>query len=275
MLGWPVAVECADVRLFELVSGLYGRLPRPDGADVDRIRLLRNADGTCRGDSSFGDALGPCDEAVALSWLDDQLTIGAQHRRQDLLFLHAAALLRNDRAVLLLADSGGGKSTASWAAVHQGFALMSDELAPVRVEDATVLPHPRAVCLKTRPPGPWPLPEGTIRTAGGFHVPPELLPLPPAEGPAPIAALVFVSHRTDGSEPRLTPIAPAEGAARLYAHSLNPLAHAGDGLDAVSALARKVPAFTLVSTDLPKTARLIASLCDAPAQAGTGTARGL
>ena len=65
---------------------------------------------------------------------------------------------------------------------------------------------------------------------------------------------MFVSHRTDGSEPRLTAIAPAEGAARLYAHSLNPLAHAGDGLDAVSALAGRVPAYTLVSTDLPKTA---------------------
>jgi hypothetical protein len=275
MLGWPVALECSDVRLFDLVRGLYGRLPPAEADDADRIRLLREADGTCRGDSTFGEALPPCEEAVALSWLDDQLTIGAQHRRQDLLFLHAAALRRNARAVLLLAESGGGKSTASWAAVHEGFALMSDELAPVRVEDATVLPHPRAVCLKTRPPGPWPLPEGTFSTAGGFHVPPELLPLPPADGPAPIAALVFVSHRTDGSDPRLTSIAPAEAAARLYAHSLNPLAHAGDGLDAVSALARRVPAFTLVSTDLPKTARLIASLCDAPAQAGTVTGRGL
>jgi hypothetical protein len=264
MLGWSVALECADVRLFELVRGLYGRLPHPDGAAVDRVRLFREGDGTtCRGDSSFGAALDPCDEAVALSWVDDQLTIGAQHRRQDLLFLHAAALRRDGRAVLLLAESGGGKSTASWALVHHGFALMSDELAPVRVEDGTVLPHPRAVCLKTRPPGPWPLPEGTIRTAGGYHVPPELLPLPPADGPAPVAALLFVSHRTDDSEPRLTAIAPAEGAVRLYAHSLNPLAHAGDGLDAVASLSGRVPAFTLVSTDLPRTARLVASLCDA------------
>lgn len=266
MLGWPVAVECADMRLLELVRGLYGRLARPDGPDADRVHLLREADGTtCRGDSSFGDPLDACDEAVALSWLDDQLTIGAQHRRPDLLFLHAAALRRNGRAVLLLAESGGGKSTASWALVHDGFALMSDELAPVRVADATVLPHPRAVCLKTRPPGPWPLPEGTIRTAGGFHVPPDLLPLAPADAPAPIAALLFVSHLTDESEPRLTAIAPAEGAARLYAHSLNPLAHAGEGLDAVSALAGRVPAFTLVSTDLPRTARLVGSLCDDPA----------
>jgi hypothetical protein len=268
MLGWAVGIECADARLFELVRALYGLLPRPEDAVADRVRLQREADGTtCRGESSFGEALAPCDEAVALSWLDDQLTIGAQHRRQDLLFLHAAALRRHDRAVLLLAESGGGKSTASWAAVHHGFALMSDELAPVRLEDATVLPHPRAMCLKTPPPGPWALPEGTVRSAGGFHVPADRLPLAPADRPAPVAALIFVSHRTDDPEPVLTAIAPAEGAARLYAHSLNPLAHAGDGLDAVSALALRVPAFTLVSADLPKTARLLASLCDGPGQA--------
>lgn len=271
MLGWAVRVDCGDDRLFQLVHGLYGRFARAEGPDdADHVRLSREPDGSCRGATSFGGATEPCDEAAALSWLDDQLTIGAQYRRPDLLFLHAAAVHRGGRALLLLAESGGGKSTATWAAVHSGFALMSDELAPVRAGDATVLAHPRAVCLKTHPPGPWAVPDGTLRTAGGFHVPPELLPLPPVDDPTPAAALVFVSHRRDGGEPVLSAVAPAEAAARLYAHSLNPLAHGGDGLDAVEALARRVPAFTLVSADLPRTAQVLASLTDGP-PAGAGT----
>lgn len=222
---------------------------------------------TYTGRASFGPATRVADSGALLSWLDDELTIGAQERRPDLLFLHAAAVARRSRALLLLADSGGGKSTATWAAVHEGFTLLSDELAPVRPADATVFPHPRAVCLKTLPPGPWPLPEGTLRSSGGYHVPPDLLPLPPADLPTSIGALVFVGYRPELPEPALLPIGPAEAAARLYAHSLNPLAHGSDGLDAVASLAELCPAFVLHSGELRATARLLTALCEHPAQA--------
>lgn len=228
--------------------------------------------GAYLGRTTFGAPCEADDAGTLLSWLDDALTIGAQERRPDLLFLHAAAVSRRGRAVLLLADSGGGKSTATWAAVHEGFALLSDELAPVQPAEGLVLPHPRAVCLKVRPPGPWPLPDGTLQSTGGFHVPPDRLPLPAADGPAAIGALVFVGYRPDLAEPALSPIGAAACAARLYSHSLNPLAHGADGLDAVAALAERCPAFLLHSGELRATARLLASLCGEPDRAGTASA---
>ncbi|MEA3011127.1 MAG: hypothetical protein QOJ91_2819 [Sphingomonadales bacterium] len=51
--------------------------------------------------------------------------------RRGLLSFHAAALSRNDRAVLIMADKGAGKSTLSWALQSQGWELLADDLARV------------------------------------------------------------------------------------------------------------------------------------------------
>jgi hypothetical protein len=195
-----------------------------------------------------------------VSWLDDQMTIDAQQDRPDLLFLHAAALSRKGRALLLAAESGGGKSTTAWAAVHHGFSLLSDELAPLDPRTLDVHPHLRAVCLKTRPPRSHPLPRGTLRTEAGFHVPVPLWPSAPARRPVPLEALVFLSYSPELPNPTLVPIGAAETAARLYAHSLNPLAHEGEGLDTMLALASRVPGFVLRSGELRQTCALLRTI---------------
>lgn len=263
MVGWPVLVDCPDEELFPYVESLYGGL-RPAETEVEeRFVLTRGADdGSWRGECGFTPPAEHTSRAAILSWLDDQLTVGAQHRRTDLLFVHAAALGRHGRAVLLVAESGGGKSTTSWAALHHGFALLSDELAPVDPESLEVHPHTRAVCLKTPPPDPYVLPAGTLQTSGGYYVAPRYLPSSPSTVPLPLSALVFVSYRPDAPRPLIRPISPAEGAVRLYAHCLNPLAHQGDGLDAAIALSDRVPSFVLHSGDLRQTCALLASALD-------------
>jgi hypothetical protein len=261
VLGWPVLLDCPDEELFPYVESLYGGL-RPAEAEVEeRFVLTRGPDnGSWRGECGFAAPTELPNRAAILSWLDDQLTVGAQHRRSDLLFVHAAALGRHGRAVLLVAESGGGKSTTSWAALHHGFTLLSDELAPVDPFSLDVHAHPRAVCLKARPPDPYVLPSGTMQTSGGYYIASRLLPAPPAREPLPLGALVFVTYRPDQPQPTLRPISPAEGAVRLYAHCLNPLAHGGDGLDAAIAISDRAPAFVLHSGDLARTSALLASV---------------
>lgn len=251
-------VECSDPRLARLAQGLYGRFPPARRSDPDVFRLARDPRGAIvHGTTPGGARVAAGSDSALLSWLDDELTIGAQQRRPDLLFVHAAALARHGRAVLLAADSGGGKSTTSWAALHHGFTLLSDELAPVDPRSLAVLPHPRAVCLKARPPRPYTLPAGTLRSTGGFHVPAVRLPRPPGRRPVPLAAIVFVAYRPDLDRPELRAIGPAEAAARLYSHTLNPLAHPEDGLAPAAAVAKRVPAYVLFSNDLPETCALL------------------
>lgn len=64
------------------------------------------------------------------------------------LMLHAAVLARGDRAVLLPAPPGSGKSTLCAALMHSGWRLLSDELALLSPTDGWVSPLCRPVSLK-------------------------------------------------------------------------------------------------------------------------------
>lgn len=64
------------------------------------------------------------------------------------LMLHAAVLARGDRALLLPAPPGSGKSTLCAALMHSGWRLLSDELALLSPEHGWVTPLGRPVSLK-------------------------------------------------------------------------------------------------------------------------------
>ena len=64
------------------------------------------------------------------------------------LVMHAAALERNGRAVLMPAPSGSGKSTLTAAMSWRGWRLFTDEMSVFRFEDLALVPNPRPVSLK-------------------------------------------------------------------------------------------------------------------------------
>jgi hypothetical protein len=107
--------------------------------------------------------------------LDKDLTIALQLQRADLFFLHAAVVALDDRAVVLSAPSGTGKSTLALALLENGFDYLSDELAPIDVQRLTVHPFPHALCLKSPPPAPYCLPTGALGIGVRYHVPGDIL----------------------------------------------------------------------------------------------------
>jgi HprK-related kinase A len=64
------------------------------------------------------------------------------------LLLHAGAVERYGRAVLLPALPGSGKSTLTAALMARGYRLLSDEFGVVRMHDTQLLPMLRPVALK-------------------------------------------------------------------------------------------------------------------------------
>jgi hypothetical protein len=191
--------------------------------------------------------------------LEKSLTVELQKRCPDLYFLHAAALEWKGKAYLLAAESGGGKSTTTWALLHHGFRYLSDELSPIDPRSLKVFPYPHALCLKRRP-SDYPLPAGTVDLGRTLHVPVDLLPSEAITEPVPLAGLFLVSYRPDLDAPELRSVTAAEAGARLYLTALNALSHASRGLDAAVHIAEQVPCFAIHTAGLPATCALIRSV---------------
>ena len=205
------------------------------------------------------DAMVSMDTGEFLYELEHYLVRELQKRRTDLYFLHAAALETAGNAHLIIAESGGGKSTAAWGLLHHGFGYLSDELAPIDLRCIEVHAYPHALCLKQAPPLPYRLPADTVRTARTLHVPVPYLPRVAAQDAYPLGSLWFLRYRPELPGPMVRSITPGEASARLYANALNQLAHPNAGLDAAVRIAEAVPSFWLDSAGLDSTCELIRS----------------
>jgi len=73
----------------------------------------------------------------------------ANHAHQYLV-VHAAAVAKDDRAMIMPAPPGSGKSTLCAGLVARGWRLLSDELTLISVDDGLITPLPRPVSLKNQ-----------------------------------------------------------------------------------------------------------------------------
>jgi hypothetical protein len=215
------------------------------------------------------DAAAGLDELVYM--LEQSIVVELQKGNPALLFLHAAALEWHGRACLLVADSGGGKSTTAWALLHHGFGYLSDELAPIALDAMQVLGYPHALCLKREVSAPYTLPAATVSLGRTMHVPTAHLPLASAwDTGRPLAAVFHLAYTPSAPQPTLSPMSAAAATALLYVNALNALSHPACGLDAVKRVAEHVPNFRVTTGDLPQSCALIkealeTSLRSAPA----------
>lgn len=238
----------------------FAELLDPVGADsVDLEYSLYDDGGALVAECPGREPIRTGDEGRLFYAVEQELTIALQSLRPDLLFLHAAVLTLDGRAILLAGDSAAGKSTLAFALARHGFAYLSDELAPIALESMCVHPYPRALLLKQPPPDGYELPEATRRTARGLHVPVSALGRGrPPEDPVPLDAIFFLEPWQAGRRaPRANPVRAAEATLRLLANALNPAAHPDDGLDAAIAIAGSARCFTLSAAELHTTVELV------------------
>ncbi len=90
----------------------------------------------------------PLPRAQALPMLEWGLNWCVTAYSQHILVLHAAAVARGNRAAILPAPPGSGKSTLCAALVNRGWRLLSDELTLISLETGQVMGLARPVNLK-------------------------------------------------------------------------------------------------------------------------------
>jgi hypothetical protein len=254
--GIEVEVATADPDCKRLLSGNYSSFETQANNPTLTYSVHKCSDGGFEISRGGEYPLRASDDGDLLFQLEKEITIEVQKLRPDLYFLHAAALDYEGLGLMLVANSGGGKSTTTWALSHHGFRYLSDELAPIDLRTLEVFPYPHALGLKTLPPSSYRLPRETIHTSRTVHVPVEALPGGGQSVPTRLAAIFFVSYRPDAF-PRTVPISRGEAAARLFANALNPLAHPNEGLDGALEIATRCSTFELVTNDLSQTCAVV------------------
>jgi hypothetical protein len=258
VLGQEVIIESMDERVHDALSANFAAMVSHGNGDPPDLRYTIALEGEDYSIGRQGLQIRRTLRRGSFVWeLDKDLTIELQRKRKDLFFLHAAAVERHGKAYLLAAESGGGKSTTTYALLHEGFGYLSDELSPIDLQTLQVLAYPHALCLKELPVPPYSLPKGALRLGQTIHIPTEDLPGTTITRPLPLGGIFLLRYSASTRDPEMRSVSQAEAAARLYVMALNALSHAGYGLDPVLQLVKTVPCYALDSAGLPETCAVI------------------
>lgn len=170
---------------------------------------------------------------------------------------HAGVVARHGRAVAFPAQSGGGKTTLTAAAVAAGFAYLSDEALCVRFDGGEVEAYPRPLALS-----PW-----SRRHAGLDHVhahrlsAEEVAVTAAALGAWPPPAGVRLGHVVElvrrPGPPALLESRADEAMAQLVRHSFNHYKRPREIFELCASLAREARAWRLELSDPVDAAALL------------------
>jgi HprK-related kinase A len=195
-----------------------------------------------------------------------QMALGARRY----LLLHASAVERHGRAVLMTGISGAGKSTLATLLAARGWRFMGDEFALLDPQTGLVHAFPRLISLKNEAiaaaQAAWPnarmgpllasTPKGDIR-----HMVPDARAIAAMDVPATPALLLFPRY---GFAAAVRSVPPAEAFVRMTQASTNYVALGEPGFAALTALIAGIPSIAIDYPDGDSAVAQVEALCAAP-----------
>jgi len=170
------------------------------------------------------------------------------------MLLHAAALARDGKALVLAGKTGAGKTTLATWLVCRGFDYLTDELVHVDMQALCVSGFARPLHLKEPARALF---AGVVDVDGGdaimasplgTHISPTRLGARAARRARP-CAVVLPAYRA-GAPLDLHPLAKAQAATRLMGCLVNARDRPQHGFGEVAGLVQAVPAFAMTYSDL-------------------------
>jgi len=220
----------------------------------------------------------PVPVSQAFAMLEWGLNWVVSTHAHDHLILHSAVLAKGDRALLLAGDPGAGKSTLCAALMHDGWRLLSDELALVELSSGLLRPLARPVSLKNESievirarAGSECLSAVACGTTKGdvAHVRPDSDSVLQRDRSARPAWLVFPAFSRRPCVARLEAVGRARAMMSMVRHGFNYGLLAGEGFEAMAALVGQCDLFraeySMLDEILPQLNALV-GCADAPAE---------
>jgi HprK-related kinase A len=241
-------------RPLDQLAELYRDYPTPEIPDysvrleaVSFLRRFIRPSVSINGDYMLPDAAPlPLSQALLAAEMAMNLQMALGWRRH--LLLHASAVEKDGKALIMTGASGSGKSTLAAMLGHKGWRFMGDEFVLLDLMTGDAVPFPRMISLKNEAIGAMqataldgrfgPLmtgtPKGDIR-----HLVPSADAIAAMEQPARPALLLFPSF---GFEPAIREIGASEVFMRLTQASTNYVALGEAGFSALTRFIKTVPA---------------------------------
>jgi HprK-related kinase A len=241
-------------RPLDELAELYRDYPTPDIPDysvrleaVSFVRRFIRPSVAINGDYMLPDAAPlPLSQALLAAEMAMNLQIALGWRRH--LLLHASAVEKDGKALIMTGASGSGKSTLSAMLGNKGWRFMGDEFVLLDLLTGEAVPFPRMISLKNEAIGAMqvtaldarfgPLMTGTPKGDVRHMVPPADAITRMAE-PAKPALLLFPSF---GYEPAVRDIGASEVFMRLTQASTNYVALGEAGFTTLTRFIKTVPA---------------------------------
>jgi hypothetical protein len=209
ILGVRVGVTADDPAAIALIDRSFDAVRRPlDGPmPPTTVSLRRQVSGAWTVVDPAGVAVPTASGGAGALELLHQLVVALMRGLQErgLLAVHAAAVSRGDRAIVLSGPGGSGKTTLALALAARGCEILSDELAVLDPASHLVYPYRRNVHVR---PGTPELVDGMghlsarprEQLGGGiaWSIPQAELGASVDEAPRHLAGVVMVRSRGDG-----------------------------------------------------------------------------
>jgi hypothetical protein len=187
--------------------------------------------------------------------LRDEVRLQFMRARPDLLWLHAAAVERDARALIILGASGQGKSTLSTALCELGWRLLSDDIVPVSMASDIAYPFPQTPSRRLPSPNDWDADGLNSAPREKTLFPPELI----VRQPAQIGEMVFPVFER-GSAASMTRLKKGEAALEMLRHATNFFDHKENAVERSIRLVEGKPAFRLVYSTRREAVQLLSHL---------------